>query len=147
MIGAVGTSEERDVMWRAAAARADEALRHDDTEPWLGSAEARSISGASRARPVVPEAHNDGPGEAVARLRRGLEEFRSAHRCSVQSAQRAITPLLDVWALASEVDHMAARPVEILLTALVAREVVTADELSHCADEVDWAVSWLAASQ
>jgi len=133
-------------MWRAAAARADEALRHDDTEPWLGSAETRSIAGASRARPVVPEAHN-GAGEAVARLRQGLEEFRSAHRCSVQSAQRAITPLLDVWALASEVDHMAARPVEMLLTALVAREVVTADELSHCADEVDWAVSWLAASR
>src|SRR5581483_6906131 len=131
-------------MWPSAAARAGEPVRHDVAEPWLGSAETRSTSGASPARPVVPGAHNDGPGEAVIRLRQGLEAFRSAHRCSVQSAQRAITPLLDLWALASDVDHMAARPVEILLTALVVREVVTADELSHCADEVDWAVSWLA---
>ena len=131
-------------MWRSARARADESLGCDAAGPIVASAGARATSSAPPAEPFVPAAQ-DGAGDAIIRLRRGLDEFRGAHTCSVQSAQRAITPLLDVWSLACDVDHMVARPVEVLLAALVDRCVVTAAELSHCADEVDWALSLLVA--
>ena len=79
-------------------------------------------------------------GDVEARLvglRRGLADFRVSHTDSVQSAARAINPLLDLWALAAAVDRSLAVPIEALLTALVARTSTTSAELRACADEVE----------
>jgi len=80
----------------------------------------------------------DGEAEdALFRLRRGLDEFRVSHSDSVISAGRTITPLLDLWSLATAVDHAAAAPIEALLRVLVVRTTTTATELSACIDNVE----------
>ncbi len=82
-----------------------------------------------------------------------LVEFHAAHQDGVYSAKRTIDPLLSVWALASSFGRAAARPVEAVLRTLVDLSIVTAEELSACADEgrttmrcVPRACTWWAAS-
>jgi len=72
---------------------------------------------------------------------RGLMEYRWDHLAGPYAAADQITPLLDLWALASAVDHAAARPIEHLLTSLVRRTLVTSDELARGLEEVRAAVA------
>ncbi|HVM64596.1 MAG TPA: hypothetical protein VMU14_07025, partial [Acidimicrobiales bacterium] len=51
-----------------------------------------------------------------------------------------IDALLELWALAAAVDRTAAHPIETELVVLVARETVTAQELSSCLDLVETAL-------
>ena len=85
------------------------------------------------------------PADELTRLRHGLDEFRAAHSDTVQSTQRLISPLLDLWSLAAAIDHTAAVPIESLLKALVVRTSTTSAELWACADEVEAIVKgfWL----
>jgi hypothetical protein len=76
-------------------------------------------------------------GHLQLELHEALAAFRLAHADGVYSAARTTDPLLDLWNLASAIDRTAARPIEVVLRALVDRSVVTADELATCADEVE----------
>ena len=54
-----------------------------------------------------------------------------------------INPLLDLWSVASAVDHSAAAPIESLLSALVHRSVMTPAEVSTVVREVEVALALL----
>ena len=82
--------------------------------------------------------------DRLAMLRQALDSLRASHAAGVYSASRMINPLLDVWSLAEAVDRAPARPIERLLTALVARSVTTSAEISTCIDEVETVISRLA---
>ena len=69
-----------------------------------------------------------------------LRDFRSAHDGGSFSAQRMIDPLLDLWTVAVSVDRRTARPIEVLLKALVDRAMIRALELCACLDEVQSAL-------
>ena len=86
---------------------------------------------------VVTGPPNHVPAGGPGRLRQGLDEFRRTHADSVQSAGRVISPLLDLWSLATAVDQTAAAPIESLLKALIVRTTTTSAELSACANEVE----------
>jgi hypothetical protein len=73
--------------------------------------------------------------QSISLLEEKIDEFLSA-RDQVMSASRVIDPLLEIWALAVELNPSVAGPVERLLTALVTRELTTLDELTGAMDEV-----------
>jgi hypothetical protein len=58
-------------------------------------------------------------------------EYRWAHLAGPYPSGDEITPLLDLWALATAVDGAVARPIERLLTLLVHRTLVTSLELAR----------------
>lgn len=72
----------------------------------------------------------------VTKLEQEIETFLASFTDPVVSASRVINPLLDVWGAAKEVDDSVAVPVEVLLTALVSRELTTTGELVGMVDEV-----------
>ena len=88
-------------------------------------------------RRVVTGPLNHVPAGGPGRLWQGLDEIRRTHADSVQSAGRVISPLLDLWSLATAVDQTAAAPIESLLKALIVRTTTTSAELSVCANEVE----------
>jgi hypothetical protein len=63
--------------------------------------------------------------------------LRGSGADGVLSPARTVDPLLEVWSLAAAVDAAAARPIERLLSTLVARSVTTLGELSACLDQVE----------
>jgi len=69
--------------------------------------------------------------------------LRASRTDGVLSASRTIDPLLELWSLAVAVDRAAARPIERLLSTLVARSVTTSDELCACVDQVEAALTRL----
>jgi hypothetical protein len=75
-------------------------------------------------------------GARVARLREGLVTVLASGNDGVLSAARTIDPLLELWGLAIAVDRETARPIERLLSTIVARSVTSSGELSACVDEV-----------
>ena len=84
-----------------------------------------------------------GVGDRLRKVQEALVALRAAHPSGVFSAARTVDSLLDVWSLAAAVDRSAARPIEALLVALVDRDVVTAEELAVCADDVEFILAWL----
>jgi hypothetical protein len=102
-----------------------------------GSGGAPRASSASLFRPAVPCPDDRGGTEELTRLHQGLDVFRHANSDSVQSAQRVLSPLLDLWSLAAAVDHATAAPIETLLSALVVRTTTTSVELLACVDAVE----------
>ena len=72
----------------------------------------------------------------VTKLEQEVEAFLASFTDPVISASRVINPLLDVWGAAKEVDDSVAVPVEVLLTALVSRELTTTGELVGMVDEL-----------
>jgi len=78
-----------------------------------------------------------GPDVHRADLQRALTAFRASYSSGVFSAKRTVDPLLDLWALASSIDRAVARPIEVVLRALVERSVVSSTELLSCADRVE----------
>lgn len=66
----------------------------------------------------------------LAELERTLGELRSfTHGERIVGAGHARNWLLDLWSIAQQIDSSAARPTEVLLTRLVGRDVVNADEI------------------
>jgi hypothetical protein len=76
----------------------------------------------------------------VLALRSALDGIADGHGTGAISASRMIDPLLDLWALATAVDHLAAVPVESLLTVLVRRSITTTDELAQMTGAVSRAL-------
>ncbi len=116
-------------------------LKGDD--PALAGLAFATEAGTSTAIPTElsftkpPTAHRD--------LHDAVLAFRGAHPVGVYSAKRMLDPLLDLWALAAAVDRAVARPIEAVLVTLVDRTVVTARELSACADQVEASLARLSA--
>ena len=125
-------------MWRRAKTEIRDALGVDTR--WTSS----DLDELHRAL-VVPTsetraaAGSDSPDREarVTRLQQAVETFRAAHRDATMSAHQLINPLLDLWSLASAVDHTAAAPIAALLTALVDRSLTTPAELGGCMDEIE----------
>jgi hypothetical protein len=123
-------------MWRHAAAQTRDTVGEEAISEATDRGEAHPGSDASKLRSAAPIACDD-TADRQACLQQSLDEFRSAHTDSVQSATRVISPLLDLWSLAAAVDRRAAAPIERLLTALVVRTATTGTELLACIDEID----------
>jgi hypothetical protein len=102
------------------------------------------VAASATGTPVAPRTSVMGTANEHDDLREALTAFRAAHADGgVYSAPRTIDPLLELWALASRVDATVARPIEVMLVALVQRSVVTAGELSALADRVEWVLAVL----
>ncbi len=96
-------------------------------------------SAASRAspHPATPSLDELDRSDGLRRLQAGLDEFCRTHLEAVQSSERVISPLLDLWSLAIAVDHATAAPIEALLTGLVVRTTTTSTELLACIHDVE----------
>lgn len=93
----------------------------------------------ARANPAAPP---DGLNESVVALRTALDGLRSAvGDQAVVGANPVINLLLDVWAAARDISPLASRPAEVLLSALVSRDVVSAEEVNAVCDETWVAVA------
>ena len=130
-------------MWRRTGARSEEprgrrrlykGLDRFDVEPILD----RTTTSPGRTSNSLEV---QDPNGSIARLQLALGALQAYHADGVYSASRMINPLLDVWSLAEAVDRAPARPIERLLTALVARSVTTSAEISTCIDEVQVALT------
>lgn len=69
-----------------------------------------------------------------------LAELRASIGQQIMPSGPILDRLLDVWALVHEVDRQAARPVESLLSSLVARDLVSAKEVTGTCDEIEAAL-------
>ena len=67
-------------------------------------------------------------------LNQAMDQFQSELRDGVISASRVINPLLGIWQLANDIDHVVAVPIEQLLTALTGREITTPREIAETMD-------------
>jgi len=117
--------------------------RHGSTaDPPVDDADVERILDSLRDR-VEPER----PADVAHRsdLDAALRAFRASHPTGTLSAPRMISPLLDLWALASAVGPQVAAPIERLLKALPDRAVVTGAELDVCVDDVEAALDDLPA--
>lgn len=56
------------------------------------------------------------------------------------SATPLVNPLLDLWAVAVQIDAQVAMPVEIMLTTLIGRHLVSAAEVWEMCDAVEAAL-------
>ena len=101
----------------------------------------RARTPAAPSGPPLSDLADPAGDGARSELLRGLMEYRWDHLAGPYAAADQITPLLDLWALASPVDSAAARPIEHLLTSLVRRTLVTSDELARGLEEVRAAVA------
>ena len=119
----------------------------DAVRPGVELAELRHPSGARTGSTSGTRETDDGARTEDAReLERAIAEFRAAHTDSVIAARRVISPLLDVWSLATAVDPLVAEPIQVLLKALVQRQTTSSGELSECLDRVEMRVRDLAPS-
>ena len=69
-----------------------------------------------------------------------LAGLRASIGQQIVPSEAVLDRLLDVWALVHQVDPHAARPVESLLSSLVARDSVSAKEVTDTCDEVEAAL-------
>jgi hypothetical protein len=74
--------------------------------------------------------------ERTERLETAIETFLATFHEPAISASRPINALLQIWGLATDIDPEVAQPVEGLLTALVGRELTTADELASVMEDL-----------
>jgi hypothetical protein len=79
------------------------------------------------------ESSNDGVTSSLAELRASLGG-------QIVASQPVLDRLLDVWALVHQVEPLAARPAESLISSLVARDLVSAKEVSDTCDEIEAAL-------
>ncbi len=79
--------------------------------------------------------------ETVQKLEDAIATFVASQGDGAISASRPVNSLLEIWAIAAEVHPSVAEPVELLLTALVSRELTTSAELEATMDAVHMAVS------
>jgi hypothetical protein len=83
------------------------------------------------------------PGASDARdeLASYLRELRASLYRPVLRAGEIVEQLIDVWALAVEVDHEAARPAEALLWAMEGCDLVSAGQVSAACDQIEAVLS------
>jgi hypothetical protein len=131
-------AERRSTVWRLRGSRTAEPSGEGEVPQAPGPLPCPSGAGAT-ATPIPPDlaACNDPDHDRLARLREGLGAVRASQSGGVLSAARAVDPLLELRSLAIAVDRSAARPIERLLSTLIARSVTTSGELSACLDEVE----------
>jgi hypothetical protein len=78
-------------------------------------------------------------------LNRAIDQFQSEQTDATISVGRVINPLLGIWKLANEVDHVVAVPIEQFLTALAGRNITTPLEIATAMDETRQALALLTA--
>ena len=90
---------------------------------------------------------SDGPGSELSSLERSrnavnssLGELRASLRQEIVPSGPVLDRLLDVWGLVHQVEPFAAKPVEFLLTSLVARDFVSTKEVTEMCDRVEAAL-------
>jgi hypothetical protein len=69
-----------------------------------------------------------------------LAELKASVGAQVVPSGPVLDRLLDLWTLVHQVDPLAARPLEPLLSSLVARDLVSAQEVTDTWDEVEAAL-------
>ena len=85
------------------------------------------------AGPLILESSSNAVTSSLAELRASIGQ-------QIVPSGPILDRLLDVWALVHEVDRQAARPVESLLSSLVARDLVSAKEVTDTCDEIEAAL-------
>jgi len=126
-------------MWRRAQAETCTAPTQSASGS-VAEAPTPELTAVSSPPTAATKARAEGPVVvgAVAELRRMIAVFRASNADTVLSTRRMINPLLDLWSVASTVDHNAAAPIEALLVTFVARLTTTPAELAATLDEVEW---------
>ncbi len=69
-----------------------------------------------------------------------LEELRASLDGQIVASRPVLDRLLDVWALVHQVEPLAAKPAESLISSLVTRDLVTAEEVNDTCDEIEAAL-------
>lgn len=89
--------------------------------------------------------HNQGESpphfeRSNAEVTSSLAELRASLGGQVVAAGPVLDRLLDVWALVHQVEPLAARPAEFLISSLVTRDLVSAKEVTDTCDEIEAAL-------
>lgn len=122
-------------------------VRYDHPSAWI-DAQVEEDGDRTGVAPPPPVARRGWGRPAriadhVAQLRSGLDALRSEFSDTVISARKPLNSLLELWAQAETIDHLAAVPLEDLMTRLVHRSAATGAEVAACADEVEKALAEL----
>jgi len=80
----------------------------------------------------------------IERLEQEISALLAVYGAGVNSASRVINPLLQIWSTAQEIDPTVALPIQVLLTALAHRALITGEELTSVLDEARSALEGLA---
>jgi hypothetical protein len=83
---------------------------------------------------------------ARATITGALNALRASLDSRVLPAGPITDQLLDVWALAHQVDPLLAKPAEVLLSSLVGRDLVTSAEITNTCDLIEAAMAYVALS-
>lgn len=79
-------------------------------------------------------------GQSRTAVTSSLAELQASIGQQIVASRPVLDRLLDLWALVHRVDPLAARPLESLLSSLVARDLVSAQEVTDTCDEIEAAL-------